>query len=459
MKTLGAKSITELGQMLRKGELRCVELTQAVLSNIGTRNSHLGAFAGITAERAIMEAERSQRELDAGLDRGPLHGIPYAIKDLFDVAGQTNSAGTPLRDGNVAQTDAAAVSRLTHAGAVLVGRTHTSPLAATILGINHARGTPRNPWKEEAHLPGGSSSGSAVAVAAGLVPFALGTDTGGSIRVPAALCGVTGLNPTVGRVDTSGMSPLAPSFDSIGPLAHSAHDAALVYNAIQDEQVDIAQDIAGLRIGICETLFFDDAQVEVVTAVLESARALEELGAVLCSAVLPEVDSMYALIRDTSLIASEGYPLHKEIVDHPDSDWVIHWMRAAREYSKERVAFARKRCIEVAARLATSTRSLDAVIVPTTPIGAVPVAACDTPVSHAAASSLLSRNTQIGNLAGWCSLSVPCGTTSAGLPIGLMVYAGARNEEVALRIAHALETAPSRTASTLVPPYSAGLRL
>jgi aspartyl-tRNA(Asn)/glutamyl-tRNA(Gln) amidotransferase subunit A len=454
VKTFGRLSIDELGKMLRAGVLSCEQLTRSVLLDIEIRNSYLWSFVRITGERAFKEAIRAQHELDCGLDRGPLHGIPYAVKDVFDVAGQPNSAGTPLLDGYIAQTDAAVVDRLARAGAVLVGQTHTSPLAATILGINHARGNPRNPWKEELYLTGGSSSGSAVAVASGLVPFALGTDTGGSIRVPAALCGVVGLNPTVGRINVRGMRPLAPSFDSIGLITHTVRDATLVYATLQDALIKLDRGVEGLRIGVCKTVFFDAAQAEVRTAVLESARLLEHLGANTYYVELPEVESLYTLICKTSLIAAEGYPLYKEIVESPSSDWVVHWLRVAKEYSKERVACTRKRCAEVADKLASRTRSIDAIIVPTTPIVAPLVSTCDTPESHASMSKLLSRNTQIGKIAGWCSVSIPCGITDDGLPIGLMIYASARNEMIAIQIAQALETVTSLMVKTSAPPYS-----
>lgn len=440
--------------MLRTGVLCCEQLTQAVLRDIEIRNPHLGAFARITGERALREAGQAQRELDSGLDRGSLHGIPYAVKDIFNVKGQPNTAGTPLLDGQVAQADAAVVSRLARAGAVLVGQTHTSPMAATILGINHARGTPRNPWKEEPYLPGGSSSGSAVAVAAGLVPYALGSDTGGSVRVPAALCGVVGFSPAAGRVDASGMWPLAPSLDSIGSLTRSAQDAAWVFAALQDAPEKVSRGVRGLRIGVCETVFFDEAQGEVKVAVLEAARVLGNLGAELCHVALPEVGSLHALIGETSLIAAEGYPLHQEIVDHPDSDWVIHWMRKAAAYSGERVARARIRYAELAARLASRTRLLDALLVPATPVVAMPVPACDHPESHAAMSALLSRNTQISKLAGWSCLSVPCGITGHGLPIGMMICVSSRKERIAFQIAGTFEAASSWTADALVPPHS-----
>jgi aspartyl-tRNA(Asn)/glutamyl-tRNA(Gln) amidotransferase subunit A len=192
--------------------------------------------------------------------------------------------------------------------------------------------------------------------------------------------------------------------------------------------------------------------------VLEAARVLKYLGANIYHIALPEIESLNALIRKTSLIAAEGYPFHREIVENSASDWVVHWLRVATEYSKEHVAHARKNCAEVVAKLASRTQFLDALIVPTTPIVATLVSKCDTPESHASMSALLSRNTLIGKIAGWCSLSVPCGITNNDLPIGLMVYAGARNEMIAIQIAHAFETASSWVTGSIVPPYSFRVR-
>ncbi|QPJ64342.1 MAG: amidase [Candidatus Nitrohelix vancouverensis] len=438
MKT--SHSISQLGRMLRDRSLGCLELTQDVLGEIDKRNPHLNAFSNITRERALQEAAQAQSELDRGLDRGPLHGIPYAIKELFDLENAGASAGTPLLDHYIGKADAGVIRRLAEAGAVLVGQTHTSPLAATILGVNPARGTPHNPWKREAYIPGGSSSGSAVAVSAGLVPFALGTDTGGSIRVPAALCGAAGLCLTTGSVDSSGMRPLAPSLDSIGPLARSAQDIEFVRAAIQNGETKNPPDLKDLRIGVCESVFFDDAQEEIPNAVFLAARILEKLGATIFNVQFEELERLHQLACETSLIAAEAYPLHREIVDHPDADWVLHWLRVARDYSPQHIQKALNEKNAIQAQLAERMRDLDAVLAPTTPRVAVPVSTCDRPDTHAELSAAMSRNTRLGNLAGWCGLSIPSGFTTDGLPMGLMIYAGPRQELIVIQVARAFES-------------------
>ena len=215
---LAFESITGLAAKIRAGQLSPVALTEALLDRITALDGRLHAFIAITRERALAEARAAELAIRGGQDLGPLHGIPYAAKDLIDVRGVPTTAGTRLLAGNVAKDDAAVVRRLAGAGMVLVGKTYTVQFAFGGVGANHDQGTPHNPWHATHHVPGGSSSGSAVAVAAGLVPMALGSDTGGSVRLPASLCGTVGLKTTVGRVSRAGVYPLSFTFDSIGPL-------------------------------------------------------------------------------------------------------------------------------------------------------------------------------------------------------------------------------------------------
>ena len=218
---LAFESITGLAAKIRAGALSPVALTEALLERIAALDGRLHAFIAVTRERALAEARAAELALRGGQDLGPLHGIPYAAKDLFDVRGVPTTAGTRLLAGNVAKEDAAVVRRLAGAGMVLVGKTYTVQFAFGGVGANHDQGTPHNPWHATHHVPGGSSSGSAVAVGAGLVPMALGSDTGGSVRLPAALCGTVGLKTTVGRVSRAGVYPLSFTLDSVGPLTRT----------------------------------------------------------------------------------------------------------------------------------------------------------------------------------------------------------------------------------------------
>ena len=226
-------TISDLTRRYRDHSLSPLEVTRHLLERIQKFDPRLKSFLQLTPERALEEARQAEQAWLKRDDPGPLCGVPYAVKDLFDVRGVPTTAGTRLRKNAVARSDSWAVQRLTRAGMVLIGKTQTVQFAYGGVGINHDQGTPLNPWKQTPHVPGGSSSGSAVAVASGLVPAALGTDTGGSVRIPASLCGLVGLKTTVGRVGRSGVYPLSLRLDSIGPLTRSAEDAALVGRGLQ----------------------------------------------------------------------------------------------------------------------------------------------------------------------------------------------------------------------------------
>lgn len=231
-------TIAELGRLIRARDLSPITLTEHLLARIEALNERLNAFNLVVADRAMREAEAAERQLQAGQRVGPLHGIPYGVKDIFDVGGLPTTAGSRTLGENIAERDCTVTRQLREAGMIVLGKTITVEFAKGIAGINHIQGTPHNPWHEAHHIPGGSSAGSAVAVAAGMAPMALGSDTGGSVRAPASFCGTVGLKTTVGRVSRHGVFPLSWTLDSVGPLTRSVEDAALVYQAMQGEDRD-----------------------------------------------------------------------------------------------------------------------------------------------------------------------------------------------------------------------------
>ena len=233
IKPLHQQSICELAAGLRNGEFSSADLTQHFLARIGQLEPSLNAYRLVCSEQALAEARAADDALRCDSSQGPLHGIPFAVKDLFDVAGLPTSAGASFLAGNIAKEDSAPVKRLREQGMVLLGKLNMVQLAYGGVGINHDQGTPHNPWHHDPYIPGGSSSGSGVAVAAGLAPVALGSDTGGSVRLPASFCGVTGLKTTVGQISRAGVFPLSWTLDSVGPLARAAEDAAYLYQAMQ----------------------------------------------------------------------------------------------------------------------------------------------------------------------------------------------------------------------------------
>jgi aspartyl-tRNA(Asn)/glutamyl-tRNA(Gln) amidotransferase subunit A len=457
---LAYESISALAARLREGAVSPVALAEAALDRVRALDRRLHAFIAVTADRALAEARAAESALRGGQDLGPLHGIPYAAKDLFDVRGVATTAGTRLLAGSIAAEDAAVVRRLAGAGMVLLGKTHTVQFAFGGVGINHDHGTPHNPWHAEPHVPGGSSSGSAVAVAAGLVPAALGSDTGGSVRLPAGLCGTVGLKTTVGRVSRAGVYPLSWTLDSVGPLTRTVEDAALVYQAIQgvdfrdettvgvpphDALALLRDGVRGFRLGFAETLFFDDVDPEVEAAVRATGDVFRSLGALVGSVKIPEAAEAMAEQKRALAIAAEACVYNARFLDQHFDELdpvVAHRMIAGRQLSAPDYFALLRQWAGLRRRIVVRLADVDAVLVPTCPLAARPVAEVDaTRESYSRYNARYLRNTAVGNLLNLCGVSLPCGFTRAGLPIGLMVYAKPFQEDVALRVAYAYEQA------------------
>jgi aspartyl-tRNA(Asn)/glutamyl-tRNA(Gln) amidotransferase subunit A len=453
-------TITEFAAAFRSGALSPVTLAEATFAHIGALDKRLHAFIALTRDRALAEARAAETLLRGGHDLGPLHGIPYAAKDLYDVAGAATTAGTRLLADRVAAADSAAVRRLAAAGMVLVGKTHTVQFAFGGVGINHDHGTPHNPWHAEPHAPGGSSSGSGVAVGAGILPVALGTDTGGSVRIPAALCGTVGLKTTVGRISRSGVYPLSWTLDSVGPLTRSVEDAALVYQALQgsdpsdettlgvpphDVLATLKSGVKGLRLAFGETVFFDDVDPEVERAVREAGSVLTSLGARVDGIALPEVAEAMGEQRRALMIAAEALAVNGRLVDeHFDAldPIVAHRMRGGRQLSATDYFTVLRQWASLRASLHRRLADVDAVLVPATMIPPRPVAAIDASTeAYQDANGRYLRNTALGNVLNLCAVTLPCGFTAGGLPIGLMIYAKPFDEAMALRVAWAYEQA------------------
>lgn len=454
------ESIAQLADGLAAGRLNAVSLAQSLLDRIGAFDERLHAFIRVMPEHALAQARAADAARKGGATPGPLQGIPYAAKDLFDVQGVPTMAGTHLLANNVAKEDSTVVHKLASAGMVLLGKTHTVQFAYGAAGLNHDLGTPHNPWHAVPHAPGGSSSGSAVAVAAGLVPMALGTDTGGSVRVPAALCGIVGLKTTVGRISRAGVHPLSWTLDSVGPITRTVEDAALCFLAMQgtdardastagiaphDVLRGLKAGVKGLRIAFGETVFFDDVDAEVEKAVRESGAVFRSLGASVESMAVPEAAAAWAEKHRGLLIPAEGCAVNRALLDeHLDElDPVIGpRMLTGRKLNAPDYCSLLQRYAEFRKQIVWTLRDVDALVVPTTMSPALPVATIDaSDEAYLDYNKRVHRNTGIGNILNLCAVSVPCGFTSAGLPIGLQVYAKPFQEDVALRVAHAYEQA------------------
>jgi aspartyl-tRNA(Asn)/glutamyl-tRNA(Gln) amidotransferase subunit A len=453
-------TITELAQRIRAKQLSPVELAQHYLSRIESLQPKLNAFQSVFSERAMDQARVAEMALAAGHDLGPLHGVPYAAKDLFDVKGCPTSVGTHLLEANIAEENATVIESLSRAGMILLGKTHTVQFAYGGVGINHHTGTPCNPWHPKPHVPGGSSSGSGVAVASGLVPVALGTDTGGSVRIPASLCGVTGLKPTFGRISREGVYPLCWSLDTVGGLARSVEDVALLYQCAQGFDFDddttwtlqpkdvlptLKIGLKGLRLAFAESIFWEDADPEVEKAVRESGNVFKALGAHLDSIELAEADEVFQRTFHATILGAEAYTLHRKWVEkhYSELDPIVgSRLIDGQQITASRYLECKWDLKRLRLEVLDSLRDVDAVLVPATVYPAMPLEELDADAETYRRYNLsYIRNTAVGNTLNLCGLSVPCGFTGKGLPVGLMIYGKPYQEDVVLRIGHAYQAA------------------
>jgi len=447
-----------LGERYRSGALSPLDACRHYLDRIHALDPRLNAFRLLTEERALAAAEAATRQLAAGIDLGPLHGVPYVTKDLFDVAGLPTTAGSRALEGNLAARDATVTRRLAKAGAVLLGKTNTVEFAFGSVGINHSHGTPHNPCAAVPHVPGGSSSGSAVALAAGLTALATGTDTACSVRGPAALCGVVGLKTTVGRISRRGVYPLSATLDSVGTLARTVADAAVMFDAMQgadhgdattvgvgpvDVLTGLGDGAAGMRIGVAEGLLFEELDPEVARAVRDCEDVFRDLGAVVSYVDFAEAAQVMATPSIISQV--EGYAVNAAFIEHqPEAldPVVLNRMRPGGDVSAVTYRRALDALVPLRSGAARRFDTVDVLIGPTCPIPALPVATVDVGFdTYIGYAGRYLRNCFVGNLLNLCAVSVPCGFTRAGLPIGLMIYARGFREDLALRAARAFERA------------------
>jgi aspartyl-tRNA(Asn)/glutamyl-tRNA(Gln) amidotransferase subunit A len=436
-------TIAEAGMRFRSGALRPEALLEALLARIDALDGSVGAWVCVWRAEALAAARTAAEELADGRDRGPLHGIPIGVKDLFDVAGQPTLAGAPeLFAEHRATRDAAVVTRLREAGAVLLGKTQTHPLAMGTLTP-----TTRNPWDPE-RIPGGSSGGSAAALAAGMCLGALGSDTGGSIRLPAALCGVTGFKPTYGRVSRRGVQPLAWTLDHIGPLARSVEDAGLLlqalagYDAADPRSVDApvpdyrsrnAAGVRGLRIGRLQGRFADDLHPAYPPAMAAAAATLEHLGARLSAVDLPHADEAPAL-REIILPAEAATIHHARFLAQPH---LFHPTVAPRLAVGTRIpatSYLQAQRLREAMRVACLAlfSHVDLLLAPTDRQPA-PLVRSETGASTDLTSPF--------NLTGFPVLALPCGFTDEGLPLGMQLVAAPWAEETLVGAGYAYQEA------------------
>ncbi len=451
-----------LAEAVRTKRVSPVELVRECLARIERANPRLRAFITVDGDRALAAARVLEAEAVAGRVRGPLHGVPVAHKDLCVVAGLPTSCGTRTRDYYRSATPCTAASRLEAAGAVLLGKLNMTELAMGPFGDNAHHGDVDNPRKP-GHASGGSSSGSGAAVAAELVAGAIGTDTGGSIRLPAACCGVVGLKPTYGRVSRAGVMPLSWTMDHIGPLAGTVADAALLFMAmaghdpadptssprpVEDVLATLDAPVHGLRAGVPDAHFFDGLHADVDVAVRAAFEAMASLGIRVDRAKLPDVSSL-SRECSTPIVAAEAATEHGPLLrERRDEVQPVVYARASAGFALSAVQYLEAQRLRerfAGDFVATAFAQADVLLMPTIPepAPAYAVAKSGTVDEIVARMGRFSRLTRPLNAAGVPAVSVPCGWTSDGRPLALQIVGRPFDEVTVLRVARAYETATS----------------
>lgn len=452
---LALMTIEQAARLLRKKEISPVELVEAALARIERWNSALNAFLTVLGEQARRQARAAERELRRGKSKGPMHGIPIALKDNFWTRGIRTTAGSKILADFVPQTDSQVAARLARAGAILLGKTNMHEFAYGITSENPHYGPAHNPWLRD-RISGGSSGGSAAAVAAGMSFGSVGTDTGGSIRVPAALCGIVGLKPTYGMVSLAGVVPLASSFDHAGPIARSVTDACIVFEAIAEKypKGQKPPDCRKLhqnrprriRLGWPVNFFFERLDPEVRRLVEAAAKTLAtSTGARVVELPLPRTAD--SVDDGTNLIVAEANHYHESQGYYParaaeygeDVRGHLEWghQLSAVRYLQ---GIEKRRALED--EFAAAFQRVDVIAAPTSPIPAPPIGAADVRVAGERETTVraeLLRMTRPANLAGFPAISVPCGFTRQGLPVGLQLIGPRWGEAKLLSLALAYE--------------------
>ncbi|HZO32313.1 MAG TPA: amidase [Chloroflexota bacterium] len=444
------QTIRQVGERIRRRELSPVELTTAIIDRSERLDGPLNAFITITREQALAQARSAEKAILAGHDFGPLHGIPISLKDLYQTVGVKTTGGSKILADWVPTTDATVTRRLTLAGAIVIGKNNLHEFAFGATNENPHYGPSRNPWNRE-RITGGSSGGSAAAVAAGLGYASMGSDTGGSIRLPAAFCGIVGVKPTYGLVSRAGVLPLSWSLDHCGPLTRTVEDAALMLNAIighdhadpastsrvtPDLTTALDGKVQGLRVGVLREYLGENVNAEVASAVRTAARDLERLGTRVEEVSVPEV--AYGDGASIGILYGEAAAIHERwLKTHRDqygADVLERLSQGERMTATQYLKGQRARRVLVD-RFKRLFEQIDVLISPT-----VPILAPTIPESRGnAARAQLLGFTRLFNVLGLPTLSVPCGFSTTGLPIGLQVAGRPFDDITILRVAHAYE--------------------
>jgi len=450
-------SVARAARALQARELSPLELTDAYLKRIGELNPRLNAYLTVTAERAREDARRAGEELVNGKSRGPLHGIPIAHKDLYETAGIRTTGGARIHADHVPGTDCTVVRKLKEAGTVLLGKLNTHEYAYGVTTNNPHFGPTRNPW-DLTRIPAGSSGGSGAAIAAGLAVATTGTDTGGSIRMPASVCGVVGLKPTYGRVSKAGVLPLSYRFDHTGPITRTVEDAALMLNAIAgydpadatsvrlpagDATADLRAGVRGLRVGVPRDYFFDHLEDGIAESIESALGELQRLGAEVRDVELPGVEE--GVMGVFGFVLAEAQEIHARAIRTRMQDFGpdLQALLGGMAPSIAALMTGLRACDTLTVEVRRLLESVDVLVTPTTPLAAALIGQDTVSYGGMVGDIVLAmiRCTAPFNASHLPALSLPCGFTRNGLPIGLQIVGRPFDEAMVLRVGHAYEQA------------------
>jgi aspartyl-tRNA(Asn)/glutamyl-tRNA(Gln) amidotransferase subunit A len=436
---LNGLTIHQARQMLRAKKISSVELTTAALRVIDRLNPALNAFLTITADAALTAARKADEDLAKGVDRGALHGIPIAHKDLFDTAGVRTTYGSSIFTNHVPERDAAVVAQCAAAGAVPLGKLGLHELAYGITSLNPHFGAVKNPWADD-RVPGGSSGGSGTAVATGMALMATGTDTGGSIRIPASFCGVAGFKPTYGTLSTEGCRPLSETLDHMGPLAPTARDCALTMSALTGDLFELPEEPAlkGVRVGLPRNFFFDHAEQEVRASIDRAAKAAKEAGAEI---VEVEIEAASELVEFAlAIILAEGASSAADVRGRLDDVGADVRVRFEQGWSQDPAIYLAAQRGRVAAqrRFLRVFEQCEFLLATCSPWPAPTVDAAGGVAGNDLRIATTRPQRPI-NLLGIPALSIPTGLSSAGLPLSAQILGPHRSDLGVLRVGVAIE--------------------
>jgi aspartyl-tRNA(Asn)/glutamyl-tRNA(Gln) amidotransferase subunit A len=438
------RTIAQLARALRSREVTAAAATRQCLAVIAERNAALNAFITVLADTALEEAQRADQEIAAGRYRGPLHGVPISLKDLIDVKGTPTTAASRVREGHVAAADAPVVTRLRQAGAVIVGKTNLHEFALGTTNEDSAFGPARHPL-DPSRSPGGSSGGSAASVLAEMAYASIGTDTGGSIRIPSAACGLVGLKPTIGEMPTAGIVPLSPTLDHVGPLCRSVEDAGIVYDVLRGATPGgerTPRTVERLRLGVLRGYFTALLDPLVASAFERACARLREAGVTLHDVDIPHAGDVAPIY--VHIVLSEAAAYHAKTLDSHGDDYTPN-VRQRLEMGRYILAEDYVRALRGREVLAEEVDAVmdgcDGLLLPSVPIPAhkigvssVRIGGADEPVRN-----VTLRLTQLFNVTGHPAVTLSCGRTPEGLPMGAQLVGRRSGTSDLLSVASALE--------------------